>query len=132
VGGDRAGVAGRSGYAGLPPRDGEGDHPQDGGGDSPHTRRLDENPLRQPCGLPPPRPGEDFHRHWAGKGPLPDDGADIDGRPCAICAQAIAPADLVRLRLQRPAGTVKKPEFDEQSLPFHFECLAAVSSSRLF
>ena len=73
-----------------------------------------------------------FHRHWPGKVPLPDDGADIDGRPCAMCARDIAPAELVRLRVQRPAGTVKAPEFDEQSLPLHFECLAAVSSSRLF
>jgi hypothetical protein len=72
-----------------------------------------------------------FQRHWAGKGPLPDDSADIAGQPCAICAQGIAPARLVRLRCQRPAGTVKAPEFDEQSLPFHFECLAGVSRSRL-
>lgn len=73
-----------------------------------------------------------FHRHWNGKPPLPDDGADIDGRPCAVCARPIAPAALVRLRVQRPAGTVKAPEFDEQSLPLHFECLAAASNSRLF
>jgi len=73
-----------------------------------------------------------FHRHWNGRAPLPDDGADIDGRPCAICGGAIAPAALVRLRVQRPAGTVKAPEFDEQSLPLHFDCLAGVSSSRLF
>jgi hypothetical protein len=73
-----------------------------------------------------------FHRHWHGRAPLPDDGADIDGKPCAICGAAIAPAALVRLRVQRPAGTVKAPEFDEQSLPLHFDCLAGVSSSRLF
>jgi len=42
-----------------PPRDGEGDRAQHGGGGSPHALRLAENPLRQPCGLPPPRPGED-------------------------------------------------------------------------
>lgn len=73
-----------------------------------------------------------FHRHWAGRAPLPDDSEDIDGRPCAMCAKAIAPAELVRLRIQRPAGTVKAPEFDEQSVPLHFECLAAVSTTRLF
>jgi hypothetical protein len=73
-----------------------------------------------------------FHRHWLGRAPLLDDDADIDGRPCARCAKAIAPEDLVRLRVQRPAGTVKAPEFDEQSLPLHFDCLAAVSTSRLF
>lgn len=73
-----------------------------------------------------------FHRHWNGKHPLPDDSADVDGKPCAICARDIAPADLVRLRVQRPAGTVKAPEFDEQTLPLHFECLAEVSTSRLF
>jgi hypothetical protein len=73
-----------------------------------------------------------FHRHWNGKAPLLDDSADIDGQDCAICARPIAPAALVRLRVQRPAGTVKAPEFDEQTLPFHAECLAAASTSRLF
>jgi hypothetical protein len=73
-----------------------------------------------------------FPRHWPGKVPLRDDSGDIDGRPCAICASAIAPAALVRLRLQRLAGPVKAPAFDEQSLPVHFECLAGVSTSRLF
>lgn len=73
-----------------------------------------------------------FHRHWNGKRPHLDDSTDIDGQPCGICGGAIAPADLVRLRVQRPAGTVKAPEFDEQSTPLHFECLANVSTSRLF
>jgi len=73
-----------------------------------------------------------FHRHWNGRAPMLDDSADIDGQPCAMCAKAIAPADLVRLRVQKPAGPVKRPEFDEQTLPLHFECLAAVSTSRLF
>jgi hypothetical protein len=72
-----------------------------------------------------------FHRHWMGKGPLLDDREEIDGQPCAICAEAIAPARLVRLRIQRPTGRIKAPEFDEQSLPVHLECLAAVSMSRL-
>ena len=58
--------------------------------------------------------------------------ADIDGKPCAMCARDIAPADLVRLRVQKPAGPVKQPEFDEQTLPLHFDCLAAVSTSKLF
>ena len=73
-----------------------------------------------------------LHRHWNGKRPLLDDRADVDGQPCAMCARDIAPAELVRLRVQRPAGTVKAPEFDEQTLPLHFDCLAAVSTSRLF
>jgi len=73
-----------------------------------------------------------FHRHGSGRAPMPDDNADIDGKPCAMCAKPIAPANLVRLRVQRPAGTVKAPEFDEQTLPLHFDCLAAVSTSRLF
>lgn len=47
-------------------------------------------------------------------------------------ARAIAPADLVRLRVQKPVGPVKQPLFDEQTLLLHFECLAAVSTSRLF
>ena len=80
------------------------------------------------------RPGMalDFHRHWDGKSPFPDDSADIDDNPCALCAKDIAPADLVRLRIQKPVGAVKKPEFDELSLPVHFDCLAAVSTSKLF
>jgi hypothetical protein len=73
-----------------------------------------------------------FHRHWGGRAPLLDDDADIDGRPCAMCAGAIAAEDLIRLRVQRPTGTVKAPEFDEQTLPLHFDCLASVSTSRLF
>lgn len=73
-----------------------------------------------------------FHRHWNGRAPMLDDSADIDGRPCAMCARDIAPPDLVRLRVQRPTGTVKQPEFDELSFPVHFDCLAAVSTSRLF
>jgi hypothetical protein len=89
-----------------------------------------------------------FHRHLNGKAPMPDDDADIflplspggsgssEGakpqiRPCAMCAREIAAPDLVRLRVQRPAGPVRKPEFDEQTLPVHFECLAAVSTGRL-
>jgi hypothetical protein len=73
-----------------------------------------------------------FHRHWYGRAPMLDDSEDIDGRPCAMCALDIAPAELVRLRVQRPSGPVKRPEFDEQTLPLHFDCLAAVSTSRLF
>lgn len=73
-----------------------------------------------------------FHRHWNGKAPLLDDDADVDGQPCAMCGKDIAPAALVRLRVQRPAGTVKAPEFDEQTLPIHSDCLAAVSTSKLF
>jgi hypothetical protein len=94
---------------------------------------LNESYCHTDCLRAVVRPGVEltFHRHWAGRAPMPDDSADIDGQPCAICAGTIAPPDLVRLRLQRPAGTVKRPEFDEQSLPFHFECLAQVSRSRL-
>ncbi len=51
-------------------------------------------------------------------------------RPCAMCGKAIDPQVLVRLRVQKPAGTVKAPEFDEQTLPLHFECLAEVSTTR--
>jgi hypothetical protein len=96
-----------------------------------------------------------FSRHWTGRAPMLDDDEDIflalspggigkagaqrqqgEGaqpnlRPCAFCALAIAPADLVRLRVQKPVGPVKQPQFDEQSLPVHFLCLAAVSTSRL-
>ncbi len=73
-----------------------------------------------------------FHRHWDGKAPMLDDDDDVDGKPCAMCGNEIAAADLVRLRVQKPVGPVKRPRFDEQTLPLHFDCLAAVSSSRLF
>lgn len=71
-----------------------------------------------------------FHRHWPGKSPLPDDDADVDGRSCAMCGEAIAAEKLVRLRVQKPVGPVRRPEFDEQTLPLHFDCLAAVSNTR--
>ena len=95
------------------------------------------------------RPGVEltFHRHWNGKAPFLDDEADIfalspagrglgegeqrEMQPCAMCGRDIAPADLVRLRVQRPAGPVRQPQFDEQTLPLHAECLAAVSTMRL-
>jgi len=71
-----------------------------------------------------------FHHHWNGKAPMLDDSADVDGKPCAMCGKPIAPADLVRLRVQKPVGPVKQPQFDEQTLPLHFECLARVSNTR--
>ena len=71
-----------------------------------------------------------FHRHWNGRAPMLDDDVDVDGKPCAMCGKAIAPATLVRLRVQKPAGPVKAPEFDEQTLPLHANCLAAVSNTR--
>ena len=73
-----------------------------------------------------------FHRHWNGRAPMLDDDADIDGRPCAMCARPIAPPDLVRIRVQKPVGPVKQPTFDEFSFPVHFDCLATVSTSKLF
>jgi len=78
------------------------------------------------------RPGVEltFHRHWPGKAPLPDDSADIDGQPCAMCGEAIPPKLLVRIRVQKPVGPVKRPEFDEQTLPFHFACLASASTMK--
>jgi hypothetical protein len=100
-----------------------------------------------------------FHRHWNGRAPMLDDSEDIylplplagEGRgeglspsspakagaqpeqrlrPCAMCGKDIAPDILVRLRVQKPVGPVKRPLFDEQTLPLHFECLAAVSNTR--
>lgn len=95
---------------------------------------LNESACHTECLRRVLRPGValDFHRHWAGKSPLPDDRADIDNKPCAMCARPIAAADLVRIRVQKPVGPVKQPQFDEFSFPVHFECLAAVSTSRLF
>jgi len=71
-----------------------------------------------------------FHRHWNGRAPMLDDDSDVDGKPCAMCGKAIAPTALVRLRVQKPAGPVKAPEFDEQTLPLHADCLATVSNTR--
>jgi len=78
------------------------------------------------------RPGLEmgFQRHWNGKAPLLDDDDDIAGQDCAFCARPIAPAALVRLRVQKPVGPVRKTNFDEQTLPLHFDCLAAVSNTR--
>ena len=95
---------------------------------------LQESACHADClaGVLPPEGPLDFHRHWDGKPPLPDDSEDIDGKPCAMCAKDIAPPDLVRIRVQKPVGPVKQPMFDEFSFPAHFDCLAAVSTSRLF
>ncbi len=71
-----------------------------------------------------------FPRHWAGRAPLPDDDADIAGQPCAKCGKDIDPDVLARLRVQKPVGPVRRPEFDEQSLPFHAACLASVSTMK--
>ena len=78
------------------------------------------------------RPGVELtlHRHWEGRAPLLDDRADWERKPCAMCGKEIAPDTLVRLRVQKPVGPVKQPLFDEQTLPFHFDCLAAVSKTR--
>jgi hypothetical protein len=73
-----------------------------------------------------------FHRHWNGKAPMLDDDVDIDRKPCAMCGKPIAADQLVRLRVQKPAGPVKQPEFDEQTLPLHAACLAKVSTTNLF
>jgi hypothetical protein len=71
-----------------------------------------------------------LRRHWNGHVPYLDDSADIDGKPCATCGKDVAPPELVRLRVQKPVGPVNRPEFDEQTLPFHFECLASASQTR--
>jgi len=95
---------------------------------------LSESACHTEClrGVIRPEVPIDFHRHWNGRAPMLDDSADIDGKPCAMCAKAIAPADLVRLRIQKPVGPVKQPQFDELSLPLHFDCLAAASTTKLF
>jgi hypothetical protein len=62
--------------------------------------------------------------------PLPIEGRGKSIQPCAMCGREIAPDKLVRLRVQKPVGPVKRPEFDEQTLPLHFDCLAAVSRTR--
>jgi hypothetical protein len=95
---------------------------------------LNESACHTECLRKVLRPGVpmDFHRHWTGGTPMLDDSADIDGKPCAICAKEIAPPDLVRIRVQKPVGPVKKPLFDEFSFPVHFDCLAAVSTSKRF
>jgi len=71
-----------------------------------------------------------FHRHWEGRTPLLDDSSDVDGKPCAFCGKQVAAPDLVRLRVQKPVGAIRRAEFDEQTLPLHSECLSAASNSR--
>jgi len=95
---------------------------------------LQESACHTECLARVIRPGIEltFPRHWPGSSPFPDDSADINGQPCAICAKEITPERLVRLRIQKLVGPVKQPTFDEQSLPVHFECLAKVSTSRFF
>ena len=95
---------------------------------------LDESACHTEClrGVLHPDVELNFHRHWEGRSPLLDDSADIDNKPCAMCLQDIAPASLVRIRVQKPVGPVKQPMFDEFSFPVHFDCLAAVSTSKLF
>ena len=104
---------GRSGPQGSAEPHGSGECPRRGGqvGVTPETPSTSE--------VTPPQPS-------------PSRGGSKPIRPCAMCARPIAPAALVRLRVQRPTGPVKRPEFDEQTLPLHFDCLAAVSTSRLF
>jgi error-prone DNA polymerase len=67
----------------VPPRDGEGDRAKHGGGGSPHALRPTEGPLRQPCGLPPPRPGEDRIALRLGL-------RQVDGLPEHVAAQLVA------------------------------------------
>jgi len=116
---------------------------------------LSESACHTECLARQLRPGVEltFPRHWNGKAPYLEDDEDIFtkdsplpsmGRggggvtpenrtphPCAMCGKAIAADDLVRLRIQKPAGPVKRPEFDEQSLPVHAACLASVSTMKL-
>lgn len=94
---------------------------------------LDESACHTECLRKLLRPGVEltFPRHWNGRAPMLDDDADVDGKPCAMCGKAIASPALVRLRVQRPTGPVKQPQFDEQTLPVHADCLAEVSTSRL-
>ena len=100
--------------------------PLDGGGQEEVTSET-----RSTSSITPPAAGSDH----LGDGPRsgrssPSRGGGRSLRPCAMCGEDIAPADLVRLRVQKPVGPVKQPQFDEQTLPLHFECLAAVSNTR--
>src|SRR4030095_6290447 len=66
---------------------------------------LSESGCHTECLRGQPRPDVE------GGAPMLDDAAEVAGRPCARCGKPITPAALVRLRVQRPAGTVKAPEF---------------------
>ena len=64
-----------------------------------------------------------MERHWDGTHPMPDDSLQIEGRPCGICGGNIVEPDRTALRIQEPFGLVKKPEFQEESVPVHRPCL---------
>jgi hypothetical protein len=59
-----------------------------------------------------------FPRRWPGTGPLPDDSADIDGRPCAICARAIAwHGQGARIRRAEPSAPRRLPGGGKHAAP---------------
>ena len=108
---------------------------------------LSESACHTECLKKHLRPGVELTlpRHWNGKAPYLDDDDDIflsspaqagaqperKIHPCAMCGKAISADDLVRLRIQKPTGPVKRAAFDEQSLPVHAACLASVSTMKL-
>ena len=96
-----------------PPRNGEGDHAKHGGGGPPPARLSVAGPLRQPCGLPPPRAGEDYVALRLGL-------RQIDGFPEHAAAQLVAAR-----QEGGPFRDVTELRERAKLIPSHIEKLAA-------
>jgi hypothetical protein len=58
--------------------------------------------------------------------PLTFRGARAGERECGLCGHVIAASrQRTRLTLQRPAGTVKRPSFEEEIVEVHTRCMDA-------
>ena len=71
-----------------------------------------------------------FNREWPHTIQWPDDAAEVRGKPCGMCGGRIMPHQKIKLRIQRPIGTVKQPSFMEESVAVHSVCWRASHGSR--
>lgn len=96
------------------------------------AHEMRENYLHLDCARQAfvPRVPLAFARHWGGAMPLPDDSAELAGQACGLCDKPIPAGQLTRLRLQRPMGRVRAPEFDEESVAVHRGCLDSIAGPR--
>jgi hypothetical protein len=60
----------------------------------------------------------------------PDDAVQLRGKSCGFCSKPIKPHQRIKLRLQRPVGTVKRPLFIEEWLKVHKSCWLAATRSK--